>query len=73
MKINGLLLILVLPMLLVGCTTETIYLTDPKTGTVAKCGGHSLAFPIYATVASTHDHECVEDYKSQGYERVPAP
>jgi len=55
---------------LAGCTTEVIQMRNPTTGQVATCGNHSLAFPIYATIASTHDHECVQDYKEQGYVRA---
>jgi hypothetical protein len=53
------------------CTTETIHMRNPVTGQVAECGGHPLAFPIYATIASTHDAECVRDYKEQGFVRSP--
>lgn len=55
------------------CSTEAMYMRNPKTGQVATCGNHSLAFPIYATIASTHDKECVQDFKEQGYVRVPGP
>lgn len=55
------------------CTTETIYLKNPATGEVATCGAHPLAFPIYATVAASHDQECVRDFRDQGYVRVASP
>jgi hypothetical protein len=55
------------------CTTDTVYLRNPTTGETATCGGHPLAFPIYATVASTHDQECVQDYKDQGFVRYKGP
>jgi hypothetical protein len=62
---------------LLACTlsacTETMYMKAAKTGVVATCGGHSLMFPIYATIASTHDKECVQDYKEQGFLRVATP
>ena len=58
---------------LAACSTEKIYMKNESTGAIAKCGGHSLAFPIYATVASAHDHDCVQDYKDQGYVRVQSP
>lgn len=67
------LVICFLPLLLAACSTETIYMKNPTTGQTATCGGHPLAFPIYATVASSHDQECVQDYKEQGYVRVPGP
>lgn len=62
-------ILLILLVALTGCT-ETIYMKNRATGEVAVCGDHSLAFPIYATIASTHDRECVQDYKDQGYARV---
>lgn len=65
--------VLLLPFLLAACSTETIYMKNQTTGQIATCGGHPLAFPIYATVASSHDEDCVKDYKEQGYARVPAP
>ena len=65
--------LLLVPLILASCTTEAIYMRDPKTGQTATCGAHPLAFPIYATIAASHDQECVQDYKEQGYVRVPAP
>jgi hypothetical protein len=63
-----------LPLLALGaCSTDIIYMKNPATGQTATCGGHPLAFPIYATVAASHDGECVQDYKEQGYVRVPSP
>jgi hypothetical protein len=56
---------------LTACTTESIYMKNPASGEVAECGGHPLAFPIYATIAATHDADCVRDYKEQGWLRVP--
>ena len=56
---------------LAGCT-EAIQMKNPTPGAVATCGNHSLFIPIYATIASTHDHECVQDYKDQGYVRSAA-
>jgi hypothetical protein len=58
---------------LTACTTETIYMKNQATGETVTCGGHPLAFPIYATVAAAHDHDCVQDYKDQGYVRVSSP
>jgi hypothetical protein len=64
-------LALVALLALSACTTETIYMKNPRTGEVATCGSHPLAFPIYATVAAAHDEDCVNDYKAQGFVRVP--
>ena len=57
---------------LAGCT-QTMYMKDPKTGVVAECGDHPAVFVIYAMVASGHDEQCVQDYKQEGYVRVPGP
>ena len=67
------LLIIAALLALPACTTEAIYMRNPKTGEVATCGAHPLAFPIYATVAASHDHECVEDYREQGFVRAAGP
>jgi hypothetical protein len=64
---------LVLLAMLAACTTETIYLKNPATGQMATCGSHPLAFPIYATIAATHDQECVRDFKEQGFVRAAGP
>src|ERR1700722_18304088 len=61
-----------IPVILLGlsaCSTEAIYMKNPATGEVATCGAHPLAFPIYATIAATHDQECVRNYKDQGFVR----
>jgi hypothetical protein len=55
------------------CTTETIYMKNRATGETAICGAHPMAFPIYATIAATHDQECVQNYKDQGFVRTAAP
>ena len=61
MRWFALLLLVMLP----SCTTGTIYLTNSATGQVVSCGGHPLAFPIYATIASTHDRECVRTTRNK--------
>ena len=62
----------ILLLALTSCT-ESIYMKDPKTSIVATCGNHPMAFPIYATIAASKDQDCVQNYKEQGYVRVPAP
>ena len=58
---------------LAACTTETIYMKKQATGEAATCGAHPLALPIYAMIAATHDQECVQNYKDQGFARVAGP
>jgi len=66
-------LILLFGLSLAACTTETIYMKNRATGETATCGAHPMAFPIYATIAATHDQECVQNYKDQGFVRTAAP
>jgi hypothetical protein len=68
MRLIGLIFLVALS----GCT-EAIHLRNAETGQVATCGDHPLVFPIYATIAATHDGECVRDYKEQGFVRVATP
>ena len=63
--------ILLVSLVALPACTEAIHLRNPATGQVATCGNHPLAFPVYATIASTHDQECVRDFKEQGFVRVP--
>lgn len=59
-------------LLLSACRDSTVYLKDQKTGAVVKCGDmHALTY-----VESAHqraDAQCIQDYKEQGYVRVPKP
>jgi hypothetical protein len=48
-------------------------MNNRTTGETAICGAHSMAFPIYATIAATHDQACVQNYKDQGFVRAAAP
>lgn len=66
--VTGILLLASLP-----ACTEAIYMQNQTTGRLATCGDHPMVFPIYATIASTHDKDCVQDFKEQGYVRIPKP
>ena len=55
-----------------GCLDSTTYLKNEKTGQVVTCGGsHVLSY----TEAAIQRREalCIEDYRQQGYVRVPKP
>lgn len=57
---------------LAGCTTESIYMKNPQTGAVVKCGtphANTLAEPA----VQAREAQCIQDYKEQGYVRVPGP
>jgi hypothetical protein len=61
-----------LALLLAGCTDSTVYLKNPKTGDIVKCGD----FHAQTLVENTHearDAKCIDDYKEQGYLRIPKP
>lgn len=58
--------------LLAGCTNAKVYLKNEKTGQIVTCG---TVHPI--TLAESglarRDSQCIEDYKAQGFIRVPGP
>lgn len=57
--------------LLVGCTDSTVYLKNPS-GQIVTCGNnHFISLPEAAIQA--REAQCIEDYKAQGYVRVPTP
>lgn len=58
--------------LLAGCTDSTVYMKNAKTGEVVKCGSYH---PVSLVENSKKDRDlrCVDDYKEQGYVRVPKP
>jgi len=57
---------------LAACTTESIYMKNERTGAVVKCGSphaNTLAEPA----VQAREAQCIQDYKEQGYVRVPGP
>lgn len=57
---------------LAGCTTESIYMKNERTGAVVKCGSphaNTLAEPA----VQAREAQCIQDYKEQGFVRVPKP
>lgn len=61
-----------LPILLIlaACTTAPVYLKHPQTGAVVNCGGYP-AGGWAATAGALREAKCIDDYRSQGYVRVP--
>jgi len=58
---------------LIGCTsTDPVFLRHPKTGQTVQCGSYKyrgVGAPPMAVVV--RESKCIDDYKQQGYERVP--
>lgn len=57
-------------MILAACTDSTAYLKNEKTGQVVSCGG-THAVTIMESAVVKREAQCIEDYKSQGFVRVP--
>ena len=62
----------VISLLTVGCADSTTYLKNEKTGQIVKCGG-AHAVTLAESAIQAREAECIEDYKQQGYVRVPGP
>jgi hypothetical protein len=56
---------------LAACTDSTTYLKNEKTGQVVTCGGQHPVTLVESAVQK-REQECIEDYKAQGYIRVPS-
>lgn len=67
--------ILSVVLLLTGCTTDLIYLKNKETGQTVTCGGKFVGldkdFKIEGIAAQ--ESQCINDYKEQGFVRVPGP
>ena len=58
---------------LAGCTqTPPVYMQNPSTGKTAICGPYKNN-DLNATAAAMQEHQCIQDYKEQGYVREPTP
>lgn len=62
----------VIALTLAGCTTAPIYLKHTETGRVVECGPYFYSAAV-SVAAAVREAQCIEDYKEQGYHRVPAP
>lgn len=68
---------LALPLLLfplVGCTTPTTVLKNPKTGQIATCGGSATGSMVGGVIGyhiqKSNDSDCVSNYMGEGFKRV---
>jgi hypothetical protein len=58
---------------LLACShTDPVYMKNAATGKVVVCGPYKNN-DFNATAAATHEQQCIQDYKEQGFLRVPAP
>jgi hypothetical protein len=58
---------------LAGCSqTPPVYMKNPSTGLSATCGPYKNN-DLNATAGAMQEHQCIEDYKEQGYVRSPTP
>lgn len=62
-------IVLVASLAVAGCT-DAVMMRHPTTGVVAKCGPYSYTAG-QANASAIRESECVNDYKQQGYVRVP--
>lgn len=58
-------------LVLAGCADSTTYLKNEKTGQVVKCGDQH-AVTLAESAIQAREAQCIEDYKQQGYVRVPS-
>jgi hypothetical protein len=61
---------LLLLLLLLGGCSSAIIMRHPD-GREADCGGYVFLSPAVAAGVPQRERQCIEDYKAQGYVRVP--
>jgi hypothetical protein len=61
-----------IPLVLAGCADSTTYFKNMRTGEVVKCGStHRMT--LAEDEVERSDAQCIQDYKDQGFIRVPGP
>jgi hypothetical protein len=64
-------LVVPLILLLAACSsTVPVKMRHPKTGQVVQCGPYDTS-GMRHIAAAQHEAQCIQDYKEQGYVRVP--
>ena len=70
-------IIVALTFLIAACTisSEVVYLKNPETGETLKCGPYTMyGVGTGAISAALRElHYCIDNFKTQGYVRVPNP
>ena len=59
-------LLLAVGLLVSSCTSIPVYMKNPKTGEIVNCGGQETN-----PTGAIRERGCIDDYKDQGWERVP--
>lgn len=59
--------------LLTSCSTDPVYMKNTATGKIVKCGPYyvGLAKDFKMEGIAMQERQCTQDYKEQGYLRVP--
>jgi hypothetical protein len=57
--------------LLGGCMTGGALMRHPTTGETVECGRYVLGSPLMSMTMEKRERACIEDFRSQGYERRP--
>jgi len=67
--------IVLIPLILASCSTDLIYLKNKDTGQIATCGGHfvGLEKDFKMEGIAMQESQCIQDYKEQGFIRIPKP
>ena len=58
-------------LILAACTTDPVFMRHPETGQTVQCGPYDSG-GVKATAAALHEAQCIQDYKEQGFVRVPS-
>ena len=64
--------LMVIALGLAACTTTPVHLKHQETGKVVQCGPFRQGGPTGAVAAAMHEAKCIDDFKEQGYVRVPS-
>jgi hypothetical protein len=67
------LLILTSTVLLAACTSDAVYLRDPKTGTTAQCGPYQRFFTANGENVVIREQKCISAYEQDGYQKIDNP
>lgn len=60
-------------LVLAGCSTQAVTLRHPVSGATVRCGPFSTTQNYgSAQAAAMQEAQCIQDYKEQGFVRVPS-
>ncbi len=59
-------------LMLTGCVSGGVLMKHPVTGKTVECGRYAWASSsLLSLTLENREHECISDFRLQGYERVP--